>query len=359
MISKTSPTTAIFLSGGVDSAVAGYLLKQAGHKLLGVMHYHWPESRCCSTAGCANAEAVAAFLGIPFKSIDVIPEFTRSVVQPYVDAYLQGETPNPCTDCNPRIRFGLTVDKVMQSFPAVKTVATGHYARIQKNGDRYLLLKGSDPTKDQSYMLYALSQTQLERTVFPLGELKKSAVREIARSQNIPAAHSPDSQDVCYATRGHAQFVRDYTRGQGLPPGPIVDDHGKELGAHEGIYQFTIGQRRGLKVALGEAAYVSHIDAHGQTVTLSPREKLYHAHMAVRSVTWSAIESLNQSLRAQVKIRYQSEAAWATLTPAGAHQVHVKFDDAQFAMTPGQRAVFYDGDVVLGGGIIDAIIFGT
>ena len=348
--------TAVFLSGGVDSSVAAALLQDQGHDLIGVMHYHWPESRCCSTAGCQSAEAVAQFLGIPFKSIDVIPEFTKAVVQPYIDSYLSGETPNPCTNCNPKIRFGLTVDKLLAEVPDVEKIATGHYARIQKQGDRYILLKGLDPEKDQAYMLYALTQTQLECAIFPLGELTKVQVREIARQKGIPSAQLPDSQDVCYAVNGHAQFVEDFTGGRGLSSGKLKDESGKELGDHEGIHRYTVGQRRGLKTALGYPAYVKAIDATTQTVVLGPRESLYASHMLVRELHWSALSGLSGSLPCQIKIRYGSPPAEGCLYTDDDGKVRVEFNQPQFAITPGQRAVFYEGDVVLGGGVIQGIL---
>jgi tRNA-specific 2-thiouridylase len=208
-------------------------------------------------------------------------------------------------------------------------------------------------------MLYALSQTQLKRTIFPLGSLTKQAVREIARQSNIPAAHTPDSQDVCYATRGHAQFVRDFTGGKGLRPGTIRSDTGETLGQHEGIYQFTLGQRKGLGVALGDRVYVSHLDGNTQTVTLSPQEKLYRRAMRVHTVQWSAFDKPPAELKAEVKIRYQSNVANATVRTVSHHEVEVNFKEPQLAITPGQRAVFYEGDVVLGGGIIGAIISDT
>ena len=348
--------TAVFLSGGVDSSVAAALLQDQGHDLIGVMHYHWPESRCCSTAGCQSAEAVAQFLGIPFKSIDVIPEFTKAVVQPYIDSYLNGETPNPCTNCNPKIRFGLTVDKLLTEVPDVVKIATGHYARIQKQGDRYILMKGVDPEKDQAYMLYALTQEQLARTIFPVGELSKIQVREIAERKGLPSAKLPDSQDVCYAVNGHARFVEDFTGGRGLARGKLKDESGKEIGKHEGIHRYTVGQRRGLKTALGYPAYVKSIDAQSQTVVLAPKQALFQSSMAVRDLTWSAFDRLEGSLNCQIKIRYGSPAAPGRLSVEDTGNLRVDFTEPQFAITPGQRAVFYDADVVLGGGIIQGII---
>ena len=351
---------AVGLSGGVDSAVAAALLKEAGHEVIGVTMTTYdgrpldvpPDSHGCYGPGEAqdvdDAARIAGALGIPFVVIDLAAEFTRAILDPCMDAYRAGATPNPCVACNQALKFGLVPERLRARGIGVDRFATGHYARVTFDPDRgrYLLKRGLDTAKDQSYFLYRLTQAQLRGALFPLGELRKEDVRRRAAALGLSAAGRSESQDFI-AGGYHAVF------GGEAAPGPIVDTAGKRLGTHQGIQYFTIGQRRGIRVPHTEALYVVAIDAQANRVIVGTRDALYRGELSAGACRWIAVERLEGPMRVEARIRYRHAAAPALLTPLGGGGVKVVFDAPQRAVTPGQAVVFYDGDMVIGGGTIE------
>lgn len=350
---------AVGLSGGVDSAMAAALLKEAGHEVIGVTMTTWdgpPSEAGGARRGCygpaqaenvRDAARVAAALGIPFHAIDLAREFGEEVLAPCTRDYLRGVTPNPCLRCNRSIKFARIPAALAARGIAVDCFATGHYAVVDhaRAAGRHLLLRGKDRAKEQSYFLAMLAQEQLARAIFPLGAYTKAEVRAMAAARNLPAAGRPESQDFV-AGGYHAIF------GGASTPGPILDERGLRIGTHRGIQYYTIGQRRGLGIARGAPVYVTGIDRAANAVIVGPEEKLYADEFEADELNWIAIEGLAAPLRVHARIRYRHEGAAATLSPAPGGAVAVKFDAPQRAITPGQAVVFYDGDVVVGGGII-------
>lgn len=347
----------IAMSGGVDSSVAAYLSVQAGYDCMGMTMRLYTneeigrtEKTCCSLDDVEDARSVAFRLGIPYRVFNFTEEFRTCVIDRFVNAYEHGETPNPCIDCNKYLKFG----KIFQRMDELgyDYVVTGHYARIEQVGDRYLLKKGLDDSKDQSYVLYGLTQAQLSRTLFPLGGMAKTDARRIAEEQGFLNAHKHDSQDICFVPDGdYARFMEHYT-GHDYPNGEFVDEQGKVLGEHKGIIRYTIGQRKGLGLALPCPMYVKDKDMEHNRVILSKNEDLFSKSLDARDFNWSAFDCPDRPIRAKAKIRYKHTEQPATITPTGPDTVHVEFDEPQRAICRGQAVVLYDGDTVIGGGTI-------
>ncbi len=349
----------VAMSGGVDSSVAAALLVAEGHEVLGITlrvvpcaedGSEAPETvkgqRCCTAMDVDHARAAAAALGIPHYILNVKEEFQREVLQPFLDAYASGRTPVPCAPCNHAVKFGALLAHA-EGLGAV-AVATGHYARVDHAGGRVRLLRAVDPDRDQTYFLHGVGAAALARVRFPLGGMTKPAVRARARALGLPNADKPDSQEICFIPDGDTGAFLE--RRLGVQPGPIVDLAGREIGRHAGVHRFTIGQRRGLGLATGEALHVVAVDAATRTVTVGPEAALYVPGCTVDGGNWLA--GTAPMGRVLVKIRSRHAGAMATVQPGPGTAVTVRFDDPQRAVTPGQAAVFYDGDEVLGGGTI-------
>lgn len=345
---------AVAMSGGVDSAVAAYLLAQQGHALTGItLRMH-----TCAGAGEAEQAAhIARQLGFDHRSVDMTDRFRCQVMDDFAAAYERGRTPNPCIRCNRHIKFGALLELAGQL--GCEGVATGHYARIQRDeGTGRLLLKTAlHPEKDQSYVLYMLTQAQLQASRFPLGGLSKAEIREIAAQQGLINAHKADSQDICFIPDGdYAGFIRRHT-GRDYPAGDFVDPAGRVLGRHEGIIAYTLGQRRGLGVSSADGRlYVTQIDPRSNTVTLSGGEGLFARTVEADDINFIPFDRLNAPLRVRAKARYRQQAQDAVVEQIAEDRIRVTFDAPQRAMTPGQAVVLYDGDTVVGGGTIDRVI---
>ena len=348
---------AIGLSGGVDSASAAFLLLQTGHSVAGVTMRIWDGSvnmPASSRQGCfgpdeeedvAAAGAVCQYLGIPFIEVDLRAEYHHHVLDLFRTEYRLGRTPNPCVLCNPLLKFGFLCQKARQQI-SFDRFATGHYARIVQRKGRLYLCRGADPRKDQTYFLYRLSQEQLAQTFFPLGDWTKERVRELALQQGLPVASRPESQDFI-GTHYNVLFSPSET-----PSGDIVDEEGRVLGHHEGIVHYTVGQRKGLRIASTEPWYVLRIEPQTNRVVVSRRSHMFFPGLIADHAVWATELHPGTTFRAAVRIRQKHTEAPANVEIIDAVTFRVMFDDPQLAVTPGQSAVIYDGDVVLGGGII-------
>jgi tRNA-specific 2-thiouridylase len=349
------PKVIVGMSGGVDSSVTAYLLKEQGFEVEGISFILW-EARnrssfttCCSLESTLGALKTAESVGISHSSIDVREAFIEKVIEPFVDSYAKGITPNPCILCNRHIKFPFLLEEADKR--GAHFIATGHYARVNDA----LLLKGVDPGKDQSYVLYILTPAALKRLVLPLGEYRKKDVRELARSLHLDAADRPESQEICFVEdRNYFKFVEKLLPASG-EPGPIMDAKGKVLGMHKGLYRYTIGQRKGLGIASPSPYYVTRIDSLKNIIHVGTREGAQIREIFVDSINW-ILPAPSSSFRATVKVRSMMEDRPAFIELCDG-SVRVIFDEPQWAPAPGQSAVFYEGDTVIGGGVIESCIY--
>lgn len=349
----------VAMSGGVDSSVAAALLVEGGYEVVGMMMRLWSEpsadgapivNRCCTPDQMADARRVAGQLGIPFYAIDVQDHFRQTIVEYFIDQHAQGRTPNPCIECNRQIRFTYLLNQALAL--DANYLATGHYARVEKQGDQYLLRAGVDRRKDQSYVLHVLDQEKLAHALFPIGEYTKDEVRDLARDFGLPVASKHDSQDLCFLGDGdYRRFLREHGEKM-AQPGPILNQDGEELGQHEGLPFYTIGQRKGLGISVGHAVYVLGKDPARNALIVGPRAALDQTELVARDVNWVSGQAPAAPISVQVKIRYKARGVEAMVEDVGNGRVHIRFTEPVFGVTAGQGAVFYDGDICLGGGII-------
>jgi tRNA-uridine 2-sulfurtransferase len=364
-------TIAVAMSGGVDSSTVAAMLRAEGSNVIGLTMQLWnqrrlagregmPESvqgRCCSLDDVYDARRVAETIGIPYYVVNHEDRFERDVVRPFVQEYLSGRTPIPCSLCNNHLKFDQLLAVAQQI--GADAVATGHYSRVEfdESRDRWLLKRPTDRSKDQTYFLFGLTQEQLSRTLFPLGGMTKPAVRELARKYGLALAEKPDSQEICFVPGGdYKKFLDAYLAEQGdsLPDtaGELVTTDGRVIGEHGGIHNFTVGQRKGLGVATGSPLYVLQIKGDTRQVIVGEQENLYSQTLLTRRTNLISTDDLREPTRVSVKIRHRHEPAAATIEKTGADEIVVTFDEPQRAVTPGQAAVFYDDDIVVGGGWI-------
>jgi len=356
---------AVAMSGGVDSAVAAAMLSAEGHEVIGITMNLWPDwlpsaevsvKACCGVSAIEDARAVARRLGIRHYVLNLRGEFEHAVIGYFVQEYARGRTPNPCIACNQAIKFSLLLQKV--SALGFDGVATGHYARLayDEGSGRHLLLRGRDPRKDQSYVLSGLTQNQLARLRFPVGAYTKAAVRQLAREFELPVADKPDSQEICFVPGGSYSEVVGRFRPEALRSGPILDTHGRVLGTHHGIARYTVGQRRGLGVAAGEAMYVVAIDQERNAVVVGTDEDLLCGELSASQMNWIAFPELSAPREVTARIRHAALDVAAVVHPGrGPAEAVVRFAQPQRAASPGQAVALYDGERVLGGGIITQV----
>lgn len=342
---------AVGMSGGVDSSAAAALLAEQGHDVIGITAHMWREgSKCCSLEDVARAIKVAEFLGIRHYAVDSFEFFGERVVGSFLSEYERGRTPSPCVRCNQLIKFGVLLRDALRM--GATHVATGHYARIERRPDGFHLLKGRDPDKDQSYFLHRLFQEQLAHALFPLGGWTKQETIAYARKRGLPVVFDSESQDLCFVSdEGYAVFLEKH-RPQLRKPGPIVDTKGRVLGEHDGFYRYTVGQREGLGIAARGRLYVKEVHAETNTVVVGAREEVTRGACVVDDVHWIRGSAPGGDLTCTVRLRYRHAGAGARARVLDNARAEIAFDEPQFAVTPGQAAVFYDGDEVLGGGWI-------
>lgn len=350
----------VAMSGGVDSSVAAYLMQKAGFDCIGVtmkLFYNEDigisrENTCCSLEDVQDAQSVCWKIGMPYYVFNFSDRFRQDVIDRFIAAYENGITPNPCIDCNRYLKFDKLYHRARELDRTY--VVTGHYARITRDlrSGRFLLQKGIDASKDQSYVLYTMTQDQLAHTIFPLGGMKKEETRAIAEAQGFINARKHDSQDLCFVQSGsYADFIASQT-GKVYPPGDFIDSTGRILGRHRGIIHYTVGQRKGLGIAFHQPMYVAAIDPAANTVTLAPKEELFSRELLVKDINLITVDTLDAPMRVHAKIRYRQPEQPAVITQVDEDTIRLVFDKPQRAAAKGQAAVFYDGDTVVGGGTI-------
>lgn len=353
----------IGMSGGVDSSVAAYLLKEQGYEVIGVTMKLWQddeeydlienEGGCCSLAAVEDARRVAERIGIPFYVLNFKDVFKEKVIDYFIDEYLQGRTPNPCIACNKHIKFDDLYRRARQL--GCDYVATGHYAKIEKDEEtgRYLLVKSVTDKKDQTYALYNMTQDQLEHTLLPIGYYEKDKVREIAKELGLDVHNKPDSQEICFVKdNDYANYVKRHAK-KDIKEGHFVDTKGNILGKHKGIVFYTIGQRKGLGIAFGKPMFVLDIDPYTNRVILGSNDDLFSKELIAKDVNLITVDEISEPIRVEAKIRYSAKPAPATVYNNGYGSIRIVFDEPQRAITKGQSVVMYNGNVVVGGGIID------
>ena len=352
----------IAMSGGVDSSLAAKLTIDNGFDCIGctMKLYHNEDvciknaRSCCSLDDTEDARSVCRKLGMPYYVFNFTDDFRESVIKKFVQSYENGITPNPCIDCNRYLKFDRLYNRA--KILGCDYIVTGHYARIEKENGKFLLKKAFDQSKDQSYVLYSLTQEQLSHTLFPLGNMLKSDVRRLAEQRGFVNADKPDSQDICFVPDGdYAEFLEKYT-GNKYPCGNFIGTNGEVLGQHKGTVRYTVGQRKGLGISFKEPMYVKSIDSAGNSVVLCRENELYSKNATVYDFNWISGEAPQNEIRCKVKIRYRRPEQWAVVVPKPDKTVQIIFDEPQRAITPGQAAVLYDGDVVLGGGTISKTV---
>lgn len=348
----------IAMSGGVDSSVAAALLKEKGYEVIGGTMHIFPdyeeltdrEDHCCSYSALRDAKRVAQKLDIPHFVFNLKDEFQEKVIDYFVDEYSRARTPNPCVMCNKKIKFDALLRKAREI--GCEYIATGHYSKIEKNNGRYLLKKGRDQSKDQSYMLYVLNQEQLSRTLFPLGDFTKEEIRQKAKELGFEIHNKAESQEICFVPDDDYVRFLDKNYPEISQPGPILDSEGNKVGTHAGISNYTIGQRRGLGVALGYPAYVVELDPENNAVILGKDQAVFSKALIAEDINIIPFSSLDGKMEVAAQIRYNSYPVPAVIENIGEDKIKVEFKEPQRAVTPGQSVVFYLDDLVLGGGII-------
>ncbi|MGL4773842.1 MAG: tRNA 2-thiouridine(34) synthase MnmA [Clostridium sp.] len=352
----------IGMSGGVDSSVAAYLLKEQGYDVIGVTMQIWQEDNdyaereggCCSLSAVDDARRVADRIGIPFYVLNFRDSFKEKVIDYFVQEYIDGKTPNPCIACNKHLKF----DELLRKAKGIgaEYVATGHYAKIEERDGRHLLIRSDDDRKDQTYALYNFTQEQLAHTLMPCGEYTKDRIREIAKEIGLAVHNKKDSEEICFIPdNNHGGYILNARPGE-VKQGNFVDKHGNVLGKHKGIVYYTIGQRKGLGIALGRPVFVTDINPKTNEVVLGPEEDIFKTDLIAKDINFIPFDELKEPIEVEAKVRYSGRPAKATLYPLKDGKIKVSFNDKQRAITKGQSVVFYNGDIVVGGGIIEAII---
>jgi len=352
-------TVYVAMSGGVDSSVVAGLIKEAGYNTIGVtmcfnITHNDGKASCCGIDGIADAKRAADILDIPHYVFNFASDINDYIIDNFTDEYLNGRTPNPCVRCNQHLKFGTLYQKVKGL--GAQYLATGHYGKIEFNEKHngYELKKAVDPKKDQSYFLYSMKKETLSSVMFPLGGLTKPEVRALARKFALNTAEKPESQDICFVpASGYKKFIEDRVGSQAMTPGPLMDENGKIIGQHKGLANYTIGQRDKLGIALGYPVYVYKMDRTTNTVHVGDLRRLYSGGLKASGTNWVSMEIPQETIEVSARIRYNSPEVKAYLTPEKENTVRVEFAQPQKSVTPGQSVVFYDGDTVLGGGIID------
>ena len=353
---------AVAMSGGVDSSVTAGLLKQQGYDVIGITLRLWEEDpactidnvhACCSLSSVDDAKAVASVLGIPHYTLDFRDIFRRDVIDYFVDSYVHGKTPNPCIACNRYVKWESLLKRSMEI--GADYIATGHYARIEQlpNG-RFAIRNSVTAKKDQTYALYNLTQYQLSHTLMPVGAYHKEEIRELAIRNDLPVAHKPDSQDICFVPDGdYAGFIEREVPGKVPGPGNFVTKDGTVLGQHKGITHYTVGQRKGLGLAMGHQVFVSEIRPETDEVVIGEAEDVFRSELTCSHINYMSVESLPEPKRVWAKVRYAHQGELCTIEQTGEDKIHCRFEKPVRAITPGQAVVFYDGEYILGGGVID------